>query len=62
MLFISGIMEIMEYVAFGVDESNCPLPCETYSTETILSSLTNSDEYGAVFLLQLPQHIEVSAE
>ena len=62
MLFISGVVESMEYVAFGVDESDCPLPCETYSTETKLSTSAKSDEYGVGFIINLPQHIEVSAE
>ena len=52
----------MEFVAFGVDESDCPLPCEIYSTETKLSTLANSDEYGTGFILNIPQHIEVSGE
>ena len=52
-------MDNFDYVAFGFDESDCPLPCEVYSTEARLTTSANSKELGVGFILQIPLHIEV---
>ena len=43
---ISLISGALENLFFGIDASDCSLPCETFSTETKLTSTINSDYTG----------------
>ena len=52
-------MEKLDYIAFGIDESDCPLPCEIFSTEARQTTSVNSKGLGVGFILQIPLHIEV---
>ena len=50
---------VLENLYFGVNESDCPLPCEIFSTETKLTtSIKSQDSTG--FTIYLQQHVEVT--
>ena len=51
------ILGALENLFFGTDASDCPLPCETFSTETKLTSTINSDYTG--FSLTFKETVEV---
>ena len=51
------ILGALENLFFGTDASDCPLPCETFSTETKLTSATSSDYAG--FGLTFKDTVEV---
>ena len=47
----------LQRLSQGMDTSNCPLPCTTFSTETKLANKIND---GLGFALELKQTVEVS--
>jgi len=51
--------DVMEYLWDGVNESDCPLPCEIYSTETRHTDSTNSQGYIG-FSITFQQNVEVT--
>ena len=55
-VFIS-VPGVLENLYFGADVSNCPLPCEVFSTETKLTSTIDSDFNG--FGLSFQKTVEV---
>ena len=57
MLMISGALENL---FFGTDTSDCSLPCETFSTETKLTSTVSSDYIG--FGLTFKETVEVNKQ
>ena len=53
------ILGALENLFFGTDASDCSLPCETFSTETKLTSI-NSDYTG--FGLTFKETVEVDKQ
>ena len=51
----------MEYLLYGFDESECPLPCETFSTKTRLMVSTNTQDYTGI-VLDFQQNVEVKSD
>ena len=45
----------------GIDESDCQLPCETFSTDTKLTTFTKTQDYIG-FGINFQQHVEVKSD
>ena len=54
-------MDAVGNTYYGIDESDCPLPCEIFSTDT---RLTASENYKKVvgFALTFNQNVEVKTD
>ena len=56
--FIPGVLE---YLWTGVDESDCQLPCETFSTDTKLTTSKKYQDYIG-FGINFQQQVEVKSD
>ena len=52
---------IMENLGSGVEESNCSLPCEIFSTETKLTA-SSSSQNSTGFVINFQQNVEVKSD
>ena len=54
-------MDAVGNIYYGVDESDCPLPCEIFSTDTRLTASENIQEFVG-FGLTFNQNVEVKTD
>ena len=55
LFFIAGTLSRLIYLPFGIDKSDCPLPCEIYSTDAKVTSSASSGD----FIITFQQDVEV---
>ena len=54
-------MEVVDSIYYGVDESDCPLPCEIFSTDTRLTASDNIEKIAGLGLT-FNQNVEVKTD
>ena len=53
---------LLGYLLEGIEESDCPLPCETFSTETKRTFLNKNQDFTAEYNINFDQNVEVKPE
>ena len=52
---------LLGYLLDGIEESDCPLPCETFSTET-KRTISNENQDLTGYDISFEQNVEVKSE